>query len=133
MVDFAHNPEGFLGIASFLKSINDTYKIGIIVGTGDRKAEDVTLLGKISASMFDHVLIHQVKFLRGQTAAHIIALLVKGMKEENPNISWQRVPDEMEPLLFALKMKKPENSMIVALSDVLDEPAVLVKQYQLTF
>jgi UDP-N-acetylmuramyl tripeptide synthase len=133
MVDFAHNPEGFLGIASFLKSINDTYKIGIIVGTGDRKAEDVTLLGKISASMFDHVLIHQVKFLRGQTAAHLIALLVKGMKEENPNISWQRVPDEMEPLLFALKMKKPENSMIVALSDVLDEPAVLVKQYQLTF
>ncbi len=133
MVDFAHNPEGFTGIAAFLKSNHAKYKIGIIVGTGDRKDEDVKLLGKISATMFDHVLIHQVKFLRGQTAERLVSLLVDGMKQENPNISWQRVPDEAEPLLFALQMINTENSMIVALSDVLNEPAVLVKKYQMEF
>jgi UDP-N-acetylmuramyl tripeptide synthase len=133
MVDFAHNPEGFTGIAAFLKSNHANYKIGIIVGTGDRKDEDVKLLGKISATMFDHVLIHQVKFLRGQTANRLVSLLVDGMKEENPNISWERVPDEAEPLLFALQMINTEDSMIVALSDVLNEPAVLVKKYQEVF
>lgn len=133
MVDFAHNPEGFIGIAAFMKNVNASYKIGIIVGTGDRKDEDVKLLGKISASMFDHVLIHQVKFLRGQTADRLVSLLVDGMKEEKPDISWQRVPDEAEPLLFALQFIKQENSMIVALSDVLNEPAALIKQYQTAF
>jgi len=133
MVDFAHNPEGFMGIAAFLKSYHAKYKIGIIVGTGDRKEEDIKLLGKISAIMFDHILIHQVKFLRGQTADKLVAILVEGMKEENPNITWQRVPDEAEPLLFALQMINQESSMIVALSDVLDEPAVLVKKYQEEF
>jgi cyanophycin synthetase len=133
MVDFAHNPEGFIGIAAFMKNVNASYKIGIIVGTGDRKDEDVKLLGKISASMFDHVLIHQVKFLRGQTAERLVSLLVDGMKEEKPDISWQRVPDEAEPLLFALQLIKQENSMIVALSDVLNEPAALIKQYQTAF
>jgi cyanophycin synthetase len=133
MVDFAHNPEGFSGIASFLKANKADYKVGIIVATGDRKAEDIKQLGRISANMFDHVLIHQVKFLRGQTADHLVSLLVEGMKQENPNISWQRVPDEAEPLLFALEMNKPENSIIVALSDVLDEPAQLMKEYQKVF
>ena len=37
MVDFAHNPEGFTGIAAFLKSNHAKYKIGIIVGTGDAR------------------------------------------------------------------------------------------------
>ena len=133
MVDFAHNPEGFSGIASFLKANKADYKVGIIVATGDRKAEDIKQLGRISANMFDHVLIHQVKFLRGQKADHLVSLLVEGMKQENPNISWQRVPDEAEPLLFALEMNKPENSIIVALSDVLDEPAQLMKEYQKVF
>jgi hypothetical protein len=55
------------------------------------------------------------------------------MKEEKPDISWQRVPDEAEPLLFALQLIKQENSMIVALSDVLNEPAALIKQYQTAF
>jgi hypothetical protein len=35
--------------------------------------------------------------------------------------------------LFALQMINTENSMIVALSDVLNEPAVLVKKYQEVF
>lgn len=130
MVDFAHNPEGFMGIANYLQSIKSTCKIGIIVGTGDRKDEDIMLLGKIAASMFDHILIHQVKFLRGQTAEQIVTLLVDGMKQENPQVSWQRVKDEDEPLLFALQMISTKPSMIVALSDVLDEPPTLIKKYQ---
>ena len=130
LVDFAHNPEGFAGIAAFLKNVDSNVKIGIIVGTGDRKIEDIKQLGKLSAGMFDVVLIHQVKFLRGHTADEIVAWLVEGMQQENASIKWQRIPDEAEPLLFALNLVEQENTMIVALSDVLNEPADLVKKYQ---
>jgi len=130
LVDFAHNPAGFTGIASFMKNVDSKSKIGIIGGTDDRKIEDIKQLGKLSAGMFDVVLIHQVKFLRGHTADEIVAWLVEGMQQENANIKWQRIPDEAEPLLFALNLVEQENTMLVALSDVLNEPADLVKKYQ---
>ncbi len=129
LVDFAHNPDGFIGIRDFMKPITAAKKIGIIVGTGDRRPEDVIALGKISAQMFDHILIHQVKFLRGKSAEELIHQLTTGIKSENPTITWERVPDEIEPLGYALSIA-PSGSFIVALSDVLDKPIELVKKYK---
>lgn len=129
LVDFAHNPDGFAGIRDFMQTIQSPYKIGIIVGTGDRKEEDVRELGKLSAQMFDHILIHQVKFLRGKTAEALVALLVEGILSHNPQATWERVPDEVEPLGYALSIAKDE-SYIVALSDVLVKPTQLIEQYQ---
>ena len=129
LVDFAHNPDGFLGIQDFMKPIQASKKIGIIVGTGDRRPEDVIALGKISAQMFDHILIHQVKFLRGKTAEELIDQLTTGIKDGNTNTTWERVPDEIEPLKYALSIA-PKDSYIVALSDVLHNPIELVDKYK---
>jgi UDP-N-acetylmuramyl tripeptide synthase len=131
LVDFAHNPDGFAGIRDFLQTIKSPQKIGLIVGTGDRKDSDTIELGQIAAQMFDVVLIHQVKFLRGQAADRIVDLLVQGITTENPNAQWQRIPDEAEPLQFALSIAEPK-AFITSLSDVIDHPANLVAQYTQT-
>jgi cyanophycin synthetase len=132
LIDFAHNIDGFIGIRDFLKSIDSKNKVGIIVGTGDRKDSDVIELGKISAQMFDHILIHQVKFLRGKTAIELIELLVQGINSENSGTTWERVADDVEPLKYALSKAK-EGSFICALSDVLDKPIELVSEYKKEF
>jgi UDP-N-acetylmuramyl tripeptide synthase len=132
LIDFAHNIDGFIGIRDFLKSIDSKNKVGIIVGTGDRKDSDVIELGKISAQMFDHILIHQVKFLRGKTAIELIDLLVQGINSENSGTTWERVADDVEPLKYALSKAK-EGSFICALSDVLDKPIELVSEYKKEF
>jgi len=131
LVDFAHNPDGFAGIRDFLKTIQSPQKIGLIVGTGDRKDSDTIELGQIAAQMFDVVLIHQVKFLRGQSAKRIVDLLAQGIQLENPNAKWQRIPDEAEPLKFALALAESK-AFITSLSDVIDNPAHLVAQYTQT-
>lgn len=128
LVDFAHNPDGFIGIRDFLSEIESPLKIGIIVGTGDRKESDVRELGQLSAEMFDHVLIHQVKFLRGKTAEQLVNLLVEGMHSVKPDIVWERVPDAIEPLGYALSIA-PKDGYITALSDVLEEPPRLIEMY----
>ncbi len=132
LIDFAHNPDGFAGIRDFLKNIPDHPKIGIITGTGDRRDEIMHQLGKISAQMFDHILIHQAKFLRGKSRELLIQQLADGILSENPKASWQELPDEVEPLRYALEMA-PKGSMIVALSDVLNDPFEKVKEYQKIF
>lgn len=129
LVDFAHNPDGFAGIRDFLATVPSSFKIGIIVGTGDRKDEDTRALGRLSAQMFDLTLIHQVKFLRGRSADELTQLLVEGIHAHHPQAQWQRIPDEVEPLAFAVQLARA-GSFITALSDVLTDVPQLLAQYR---
>lgn len=128
MIDFAHNADGFRGIKEFLSMVDSTYKIGIITGTGDRRDDDIRDMGRISAQMFDHIIIRQDKFLRGRQAQEIVDLLVEGIKEVNPKMSYEYVPKEIEALKHAFSIAKP-GSYIVALSDVIDNAIEVVNSY----
>lgn len=128
MVDFAHNMDGFKGVKEFLETINSDQKIGIITGTGDRRDNDIREMGKISAEMFDHIIIHQEKFLRGREAEDIVSLLVEGIKMHNPEHSFEYLPKGIEPLKHAINMAN-NGAFITALSDVLNNPDELVKGY----
>lgn len=128
MIDFAHNPDGFRGIKEFLSTIDSPYKIGIITGTGDRRDDDIREMGRISSQMFDHIIIRQDKFLRGRLAEDIVKLLVEGIKDANPNQSYEYIPKEVEALKHALSLAKP-GTFITALSDVIDNAIDVVQSY----
>src|SRR5690606_39925736 len=51
MIDFAHNPKGYMAIEDFLGNIDSPHKIGIIAGVGDRRDEDIKECGKIAGRM----------------------------------------------------------------------------------
>ncbi|MGY3055033.1 cyanophycin synthetase [Pedobacter sp. UYEF25] len=85
LVDFAHNPDGFLGVKSYLQSVEATKHIGIISGTGDRRDEDIRETARISAQMFDRIYICQEKYMRGREQQELIDLLTEGIKEVNPD------------------------------------------------
>ena len=128
MIDFAHNADGFRGIKEFLSTIDSPYKIGIITGTGDRRDDDIRDMGRISAQMFDHIIIRQDKFLRGRLAEDIVKLLVEGIMEVNPKQSYEYIPKEVEALRHALDIAKP-GTFITALSDVIDNAIDVVQSY----
>lgn len=128
MIDFAHNADGFRGIKEFLSTVESPYKIGIITGTGDRRDDDIRDMGRISAEMFDHIIIRQDKFLRGRLADEIVNLLVEGIKEVNPNQSYEYIPKEIEALEHALSLAK-SGTFITALSDVIDNAIEVVQSY----
>jgi cyanophycin synthetase len=128
MIDFAHNADGFRGIKEFLTTIESTSKIGIITGTGDRRDDDIRDMGRISAEMFDHIIIRQDKFLRGRQAEEIVKLLVEGIHQVDPKKSYEYVPKEIEALNHAFSIAKP-GSFIVALSDVIDNAIEVVHSY----
>ncbi len=128
LIDFAHNADGFRGIKEYLSGIESPYKIGIITGTGDRRDDDIRDMGRISAEMFDHIIIRQDKFLRGRLAEDIVNLLVEGIKEVNPKQSYEYIPKEIEALKHALDMAKP-GTFVTALSDVIDNAIDVVQSY----
>jgi cyanophycin synthetase len=86
LVDFAHNADGFNGVKGYLSTIEATEHVGVISGTGDRRDEDIRETGRISARMFDRIIISQERYLRGRTQQEIINLLLDGIHEIKPEM-----------------------------------------------
>ncbi|WP_158963508.1 cyanophycin synthetase [Myroides fluvii] len=128
MVDFAHNPAGYLAIEDYLTFIEASRKIGIIAGVGDRRDEDIIQCGKIAARMFDHIIIRQETNLRGRTEEEIIQLLLIGITSVDKQVTYQVIPKEIEAIKHAISIAK-EGNYIVALSDVVSNALNLIQSY----
>lgn len=85
LVDYAHNPDGLLGIKPFILSTPASIRTGVISGTGDRRDDDIRKMGRIAADIFDRIVVCQERYLRGRTAEEISKLLVEGIREISPD------------------------------------------------
>lgn len=129
MIDFAHNPDGFKGIKEFLSHVDSPLKIGLIAGTGDRRDEDIHELGRLSAQMFDYIILRQEKHLRGRTEENILELLREGILSVDANKQFEIVSNEIDVIKYAISLAKP-GAFIVALSDVVHNAIETVQNYQ---
>jgi cyanophycin synthetase len=120
MVDYAHNTAGFEAIGDLLSKIDAKSKIGVIAGVGDRRDEDTINLGKMAAKMFDEIVIRQDKNLRGRTEEEIIDLMMRGIKEVNPNMKVTTIKKETEAIEYAIK-HAPKGCFITICSDVVPD------------
>ncbi|HEY4538795.1 MAG TPA: cyanophycin synthetase [Faecalibacter sp.] len=128
LVDYAHNPSGYLAIKDFLNDWKCKRKIGIISGIGDRRDQDIVKCAQIAASMFDYIIIRQEHHLRGRTEKEISSLLINGIKSIDPNIPIQLIPHEVEAFEYALKIVR-KDELIVALSDEVSSVLNSLNQY----
>ena len=128
LIDFAHNPAGYLGIEGYLENVEAAKKIGIIAGVGDRRDEDIKECGLIAGRMFDHIIIRQEKYLRGRTEQEIIDLILEGINESGSKTSYEIIPKETEAIKHAIDNAE-EGSFITALSDVVTNAIEIVQDY----
>ncbi len=129
MIDFAHNPDGFNGIKEFLSHVDSDYKIGLIAGTGDRRDEDIREIGRLSASMFDHILIRQENHTRGRTKENIISLLLDGIKEVDANKPYEIIAGtNTEAIAYTISKARP-GAFITSLSDAVDGAVEIVQNF----
>lgn len=120
MVDYAHNTAGIQAIGKFLAKTEASKKVGIIAGVGDRRDEDTTSLGAEAAKIFDEIIIRQDRNLRGKSDTEIIDLIIKGIKQTDPNKKITVIPLEREAVDFAITSAE-KNSFVVICSDVVPD------------
>ncbi|MFZ1658934.1 MAG: Mur ligase family protein, partial [Flavobacteriales bacterium] len=125
VVDYAHNPHGFEALGRFLSKVPDSPKVGVIAGVGDRRDEDTVTLGRLSAQMFDEIIIRQDRNLRGKSDDDIIALMMKGIHEIDPKKKVTIIKKEDEAIRHAISTAKP-GSFLTLCSDVVPDALALV-------
>lgn len=129
LLDYAHNPAGMRAVKKFTDQIEASVKVGIITGVGDRKEEDTFQIGKISAEMFDEIIIRQDQHLRGGTPEEIIGFLKNGIAAHDPNMKVTVILEEKEAVIHAIKNAK-KDALIVICTEMIIEVTELVQEMQ---
>ncbi len=112
LIDYAHNPHGYEAVGSFVRNW-EGQKIGVIGGPGDRRDEDLILLGKISAQVFDSIIIKEDDDKRGRQPGETADLIAKGIFQENPNVKYETILSETEAIETAFNSAEKESLVVV--------------------
>ena len=129
LVDYAHNPAAIAGLIEFVGGLDANRRIGIITAPGDRRDEDLLMVGRLS-SRLDYVIVRDDKYRRGRPPGEISRFIAQGLREGG--LSEDRimvVHDEEEALEHAMSYVK-DNDLVFILAD--DVPRVLEQVRQLS-
>lgn len=116
MVDYVHNTDGFKELKAFMQHVNATVKTGIIGCAGDRRNEDIRLMGKYAAEIFDEIIIRHDEDGRGRSNEELTQLISEGIYSVNPNMEIKVISDEIEAMNYAME-HATKGSFIVVSSD----------------
>jgi cyanophycin synthetase len=126
LIDYAHNPASYEALGSFVRNWKNGQRIGVIGGPGDRRDEDFVTLGKLSAEIFDYIIVKEDDDTRGRPRGSASELIVKGITQIKPNCRFESILDETQAINKALEMA-PDNSLVVVLPESVSRAIKLIK------
>ncbi|HEY9767560.1 MAG TPA: cyanophycin synthetase [Coleofasciculaceae cyanobacterium] len=126
LIDYAHNPHGFKAVGDFVRNWHGA-KTSIVGGPGDRRDEDLILLGSISAQIFDRIIVKEDRDPRGREPGEVADLIVKGICQINPNAAYEIILDETNAINIALNEAQAE-SLVVVFPEKVELAISLIKQ-----
>ena len=123
IVDYAHNPAAVEGLMEFVEHTPANRRIGVVTAPGDRRDDDIRIVGKLAARALDYALVKEDKDTRGREPGAIAELMIQGLGEGGlPREKTEVVLDELEAVAKAVSMLT-DHDVVVVLAD--DIPGVL--------
>ncbi len=126
LVDYAHNPSGMRALRQFTDAYEVKWRIGIIAGIGDRRAQDTVEIGAMAAIMFDEIIIRQDENLRGKTEEELAGYIEEGIRSKKPDLKVTKINSEKEAIKHAIK-NAPKDALIVLCSDLIPDALQLLE------
>ena len=123
IVDYAHNPAAVEGLMDFVAHTPAHRRIGVVTAPGDRRDDDIRIVGKLAARALDYALVKEDKDTRGREPGAIAELMIQGLVEGG--LARERTEvmlDELEAVRKAVSMMT-DHDVVVVLAD--DIPGVL--------
>jgi cyanophycin synthetase len=126
LIDYAHNPHSYQALGGFVGSWETGIKIGVVGGPGDRRDEDFVTLGKLSAQIFDRIIVKEDDDTRGRGRAEAAELICQGIRQENANCRYEMILNEAQAIDTALS-EAPQGSLVVILPESVSRAISLIE------
>ncbi|NCS49224.1 MAG: cyanophycin synthetase [Microcystis aeruginosa BK11-02] len=128
LIDYAHNPAGYEAVGGFVGNWSGE-KVGVVGGPGDRRDDDLILLGKLSAQMFDRIIVKEDNDTRGRRRGEVADLILRGISQENVSMRPEVILDETEALEKALSTVS-EGGLVVIFPESVTQAIDLIEKHQ---
>ncbi|MGB5960109.1 MAG: cyanophycin synthetase, partial [Coleofasciculaceae cyanobacterium] len=125
LVDYAHNAASYEALGGFVNNWPGE-TIGVVGGPGDRRDEDFVALGKLSAKIFDRIIIKEDDDLRDRPSGQASQLISQGISEEKPDCRYETLLQETEAINLALDQATP-GSLVVILPESVSRAISLIE------
>jgi len=128
LIDYAHNPAGYEAVGGFVGNWSGE-KVGVVGGPGDRRDDDLILLGKLSARMFDRIIVKEDNDTRGRRRGEVADLILRGISQENASMRPEVILDETEALEKALSTVS-EGGLVVIFPESVTQAIDLIEKHR---
>ncbi|MBD1844981.1 cyanophycin synthetase [Cyanobacteria bacterium FACHB-63] len=126
LIDYAHNPHSYQALGGFVQNWQEGERIGVIGAPGDRRDEDFVQLGKLSADLFNRIIIKEDDDNRGRDRGNTAALIAQGLSETKPDARFETILDETTAIQAALDSATP-GSLVVILPESVTRAIKLIE------
>lgn len=126
LIDYAHNPHSYEALGGFVRNWTSGEKIGVIGGPGDRRDDDLLLLGKLSADLFDRIIVKEDDDTRGRDRGNAADWIRQGIAQTKPDSHCETILDETTAIETALSTATP-GSLVVILPESVTRAIKLIE------
>lgn len=127
LIDYAHNSASYEALGGFIQNWQGE-KFGVVGGPGDRRNEDLINLGKLSAGIFDRIIVKEDDDKRGRDEGEVAKLICSGINEANPKMMYETILKETDAIAKALSQASP-GCLIVFLPETVSRAIKLITDY----
>ncbi len=127
LIDYAHNSASYEALGGFIRNWQGE-KFGVVGGPGDRRDEDLINLGKLSAGIFDRIIVKEDDDKRGRAEGEVAKLICSGINEANPKMMYETILQEANAIAKALSQASP-GCLIVFLPETVSRAIKLITDY----
>ena len=125
LVDYAHNSASYEALGDFVRHWSGE-RIGVVGAPGDRRNEDFIALGRLSALMFDRIVVKEDDDTRGRCRGEVAKLICEGIEREKPDCRYESILNETKAINIALD-EAPQGSLVVILPEKVDRTLNLIE------
>jgi cyanophycin synthetase len=125
LLDYAHNPASYQALGGFVRNW-DGERIGVVGGPGDRRNEDLIMLGELSADIFDRIIVKEDYETRGRDRGEVADLIIEGIKNINPDAKYEIILDEVKAIETGLDLA-PKGGLVVILPESVSRAMKLIE------
>lgn len=127
LIDYAHNVHSYEALGGFVRNWMTGDRIGVIGSPGDRRDEDLVMLGRLSAGIFDRIIIKEDDDTRGRDRGDAANWIQLGITQVNPDAKHEVILNETIAVHAALDSASP-GSLVVILPESVNRAIQLIEE-----
>ncbi|AFZ66833.1 cyanophycin synthetase [Deinococcus peraridilitoris] len=121
LLDYAHNPDGLGYLGELVKHLRPERGrvIGVIGVAGDRRDQDIRLMGELAATAFDEIIVREDELRRGRKVGQGARLVAEGALSTGFDASrLQTILSEPEAVQAALRSARAGDLVVLLATEV---------------